>query len=133
MSLVPGAHQTRGRFRPRETMGKLPQADVKLNKDIRAYVAAANRSDNTNQWNEKTEVPSTGEILGLDDSEEAIDVIDLVPNLIQGPWPEVQSYLKAHYDLLREDAVSPLRDAVASFKEAPSMIDSSSVSIYDKV
>ena len=132
MSLAAGARQTRGRFRPRETMVKNPYADARLNKDIRSYVAASNRSGNSSQWSEKPEVPSTDEILGLDHSEQG-DVIDLVPNQIEGPWPDVQIYLKSHYNLLREDAVSPLRDAVAYFKHTPSMGDSSSVAIYDKV
>ncbi|KAK2756551.1 hypothetical protein FQN54_005444 [Arachnomyces sp. PD_36] len=132
MSLAQGAQMARGKFRPRNGTGKQPHVDVRLNKDIRAYVAAANRPGDKNQWNGKPEIPSPKEILGSSDSEEA-DVIDLVPNLIRSPWPDVHTYLKAHYDLLREDAVSPLRDAVAYFKESPFMGDSTSVSIYEKV
>lgn len=135
MSLVPAAHHTRGRFRPREAVGKLPQAqaNVRLNRDLREYVAAANRSENTNHWNERPEVPSPDEIMGEDLDDDASGVVELVPNLIRGPWPAVHTYLKAHYELLREDAVSPLRDAVAYFKNTPSMEDSPFVSIYEKV
>jgi helicase required for RNAi-mediated heterochromatin assembly 1 len=133
MSFMQGPSQARGRFRPREKAAKQPPLNITLNKDIREYVIATNRSTNTGHWNEKPEVPSPNEILGLDGSLETTDVIDLVPNQIRGPWPAVHTYLKAHYDLLREDAVSPLRDAVAYFKETPSMGDSASVSVYEKV
>ena len=112
---------------------EVPVIDVKLNRDIRNYVAAANRTGGTNLWNDKPEIPSANEVLGLDEESEASDMVDLVPNQIQGPWPASHVYLKAHYDLLREDAVAPLRDAVAYYKETPWMEDSSTVAIYEKV
>ncbi|KAI9872611.1 MAG: hypothetical protein M1823_008128, partial [Watsoniomyces obsoletus] len=42
-------------------------------------------------------------------------------------------YLKAHYELHREDAVSPLRDAVDKFRKDPDMSDDKSLHIYEKV
>lgn len=56
-----------------------------------------------------------------------------MPNHIEGPWPSKNSYLRAHYELLREDSIAPLRDAVAYVRDEPKMMDSKEVSIYDKV
>ncbi|KAL4763795.1 putative DEAD box helicase involved in nonsense mediated decay [Aspergillus foveolatus] len=43
------------------------------------------------------------------------------------------AYLKAHYELLREDAVAPLRDAVAIFRSDPDMSDDIYLAVYEKV
>lgn len=61
------------------------------------------------------------------------DSVYLAPNLIDGPWESSAEYLKTHYNLIREDAVAPLRDAVAFVRNAPTMADTKDVSIYDKV
>ena len=61
------------------------------------------------------------------------DCIDLMPNNVVGPWPSKDLYLKAHYELLREDAVAPLRDAVAYVREDSQMMDSQTVAVYEKV
>lgn len=42
-------------------------------------------------------------------------------------------YLKTHYNLLREDAVANLRDAVAVVRERPGVTDSRSFVIYERV
>ena len=52
---------------------------------------------------------------------------------IEGSWPSKNSYLRAHYELLREDSIAPLRDAVAYVRDEPKMMDSKEVSIYDMV
>ncbi|KAL4925742.1 putative DEAD box helicase involved in nonsense mediated decay [Aspergillus undulatus] len=79
-------------------------------------------------WLLKPEVPSSDEILGSDE-----EFVDLQPNKLEGPWESKGTYLKAHYDLLREDAVAPLRDSVAIFRMNPDMNDNNSVAIYEKV
>jgi helicase required for RNAi-mediated heterochromatin assembly 1 len=110
-----------------------PMLHVKLNRDIRNYAAAANRAGGTDEWNDKPEIPSTSEVLGVNESSEADDIVELVPNQIQGQWPGTGAYLKAHYDLLREDTIAPLRDAVAYYRECIWMDDTSTVSVYEKV
>ena len=100
-----------------------------LNRNIRAYVAAANAlpADNAKPWLFKTDVPTTEEIL---DHEE--DPVVLSENKVNKPWPNQKRYLETHYELLREDAISPLRDAVHHFRKTPDMIDDSQIAIYDK-
>ncbi|KAE9364989.1 P-loop containing nucleoside triphosphate hydrolase protein [Stipitochalara longipes BDJ] len=55
---------------------------------------------------------------------------DLPHNIVEGPWPSKEAYLGAHYQMLREDAVAPLRRAVAEFKKCPSLADDSEICVY---
>ncbi|KAL2822192.1 P-loop containing nucleoside triphosphate hydrolase protein [Aspergillus cavernicola] len=79
-------------------------------------------------WTLKPELPTSDEILGAGE-----DFVDLRPNKLEGPWESKDAYLKAHYELLREDSVAPLRDAVAIVRNEPDMEDRKNVSIYEKV
>ncbi|KAL4821178.1 P-loop containing nucleoside triphosphate hydrolase protein [Aspergillus spinulosporus] len=79
-------------------------------------------------WLFKPELPSSDEIFGSDG-----EFVDLEPNKIDGPWASKDTYLKAHYELLREEAVAPLRDAVAIFRSDPDMSDDKYVAVYEKV
>ncbi|KAK2795176.1 hypothetical protein FQN52_006102 [Onygenales sp. PD_12] len=106
---------------------------MQLNRDIQAYVDETRRAANGDSWTGKPELPTSNEILGIEDGVEYDEPIDLVPNKVDGRWESAETYLKAHYDLLREDAVSPLRDAVAYVKQDPKMMDSPDVCIYEKV
>ena len=107
-----------------------PVASVNLG--IRAYIHAA---DNIKQaspkgWRSQPEFPASAEIL-LAGHEDV-----LIPaNKIDGAWKSKEKYLKAHYNLLREDVVSPLRDAVELFRRNPDMMENDSrvICIYEKV
>lgn len=112
---------------PSEVAG-LPE----LNKDIRQYVRKEDtEGSNDKLWISKPELPSSDEIMGAEMEND--DFVALMPNRILGPWPSRGAYLKAHYELLREDAVAPLRDAVAYVKDDPHMVDSPLLNIYEKV
>ncbi|KAE8389150.1 P-loop containing nucleoside triphosphate hydrolase protein [Aspergillus alliaceus] len=102
---------------------------VPVNQGMRAYFDEADLED-PEPWLLKPEVPSSSEVMG---TESDTEFIDLLPNRIIGPWKSKTEYLKAHYELLREDSVAPLRDAVAYVREDPQMQDSRTVSVYDKV
>lgn len=48
----------------------------------------------------------------------------------------VEAYLATHYDLLREDAIRPLRNAVEQVKFTPDAVEDAfngAIGIYDKV
>lgn len=100
--------------------------------EIRQYLSQtqAPRADAvpSGSWLLKPELPSSQEIFGTDD-----EYLDLGTNQIQGAWESKEAYLKAHYELLREDAVAPLRDAVAIFRADPDMDDDKDVFVYEKV
>jgi helicase required for RNAi-mediated heterochromatin assembly 1 len=121
MAQPPTGERPRGRY-TREV--RVPVA----NPDVRKYVLE--RPSSTDEgWISKPEILASQEVTGSEDD----DVIPLMPNQISGPWPSKEAYLSAHYELLREDALAPLRDAVAYVKEDPSMMDSKEVCIYEKV
>jgi helicase required for RNAi-mediated heterochromatin assembly 1 len=107
-------------------------SDIKLNVGIREYVRVADEAmkSPSSRWLSQPEIPTSAEILPAGD-----DDIAVPENKIDGPWKSKDRYLKAHYNLLREDAVSPLRDAVEIFRRNPDMMegDSKVVSIYEKV
>ena len=104
-----------------------PQESV--NQDIRKYFESF-LSDDAPEWQSKPEIPSADEVLGRDTPD---DFVILNPNIIDEPWPSKEKYLEAHYNLLREDSVSPLRDAVALVRNDPSRSDGKDFSIYESV
>lgn len=59
--------------------------------------------------------------------------LNLTTNQIHGPWSSTEQYLETHHNLLREDGVGNLRDAVAAFRERPGAFDSKSFVIYERV
>ncbi|KKA19844.1 hypothetical protein T310_6168 [Rasamsonia emersonii CBS 393.64] len=118
--------QPRGRYRSRGVA--VPVA----NKDIRKYVLESYSAADEG-WTSKPEIPASDEVMGMSGDAEDEDVIPLMPNQIAGPWPSREAYLSAHYELLREESLAPLRDAVAYVRENPLMMDSKEVCIYEKV
>lgn len=101
--------------------------------DIRRYLLGEDANIVKYEWESKPELPTSNEIMGIDESEKDGDIIQLIPNQITSPWPSRNTYLKGHYELLREDSVAPLRDAVAYVRDNPHMMDSQIVAIYEKV
>lgn len=83
-------------------------------------------------WLNKSEVPSSAEINDPNDEYE----IELPVNKVAGQWADRQEYLKSHHLLLREDAVSPLRNAVSEVRNEPHIMEQDSqeeAAIYEKV
>lgn len=118
-----------GEYQTRKRTVSLNTGPIALaNKDIQTYYDQPDL-EAVEPWVLKPEIPSEEEILGTDSG----DTVDLAPNNIDGPWISKEAYLRTHYNLLREDSVAPLRDAVAYVRERPHMMDSKDVSIYDKV
>lgn len=104
---------------------------VPVNKSIRQYFEESNDDASpSEEWLQKPELPTADEILGTDAPGD--DVL-LAANQISGPWPSKNEYLKTHYNLIREDSVAPLRDAVTMVRNNPHMNDAKNISIYEKV
>ncbi|KAJ6257563.1 hypothetical protein Dda_7348 [Drechslerella dactyloides] len=74
-------------------------------------------------WRARPEVPNAAELM----SEE----VELPANEISQPWSTTDDYLEAHYELLREDSFSPLRDMVGVFRADPEMDDTHDLCIYE--
>ena len=92
--------------------------------------------DDSPEWLRKREIPSSLEIKGEDENAKIEEAIELDVNRVHAPWESKEKYLETHYRLLREDAVTSLRDAVAEVRENPYLTEKDSTNnaaIYEKV
>ncbi|KAJ5104558.1 ATP binding protein [Penicillium alfredii] len=103
---------------------------AQVNHAIQQFFRDPETPDTKEDWTLKPELPSADEILGDDPPS---DEVHLAPNHISTPWPSVQTYLRTHYTLVREDSVAPLRDAVAHVRNVPQRKDTKDLSVYEKV
>lgn len=122
-----------GRPRPKPSSSShyTDSASFSLNKDILKYIDEADfkvKAAEPGDWRGLPEVPTNDEI-----SMTADDEVSLPPNKPRGKFKSRDKYLKTQYSLQREDAVSPLRDAVDRFRKDPGMMDDSTLSVYEKV
>ncbi|KAI5796314.1 DEAD box helicase, partial [Peziza echinospora] len=76
-------------------------------------------------WRLRPDIPSVEELLRTD--------VHIPPNIIDKKWKSVEEYLGSHYELLREDACSTLRDVALTMKVTPSMSDQAALCIYENV
>ncbi|KAL8795459.1 MAG: hypothetical protein Q9195_002048 [Heterodermia aff. obscurata] len=108
----------------------------RLNTNVRDYVMTLQFDDDSPEWLRKREIPSSLEITGEDEGAACDESIELEVNRVHAAWESKEKYLEAHYRLLREDAVTPLRSAVFEMRENPRMTEEDSfeqTAIYEKV
>ena len=132
------AHITeRFRGRPRRENGNNSSTNgesaslLTLNPHVARYVSEQEKipqDAEEGDWLSLPEIPPAAEIL-IPEGES----VSLLRNKIDQPWTKKERYLKAHYKLLREDTVSPLREAVAKFKKDPRRMDDNDLRIYEQV
>lgn len=106
------------------------------------------QQDYHEEWRNLPEIPTEAEIMPEDDEdaeqriqEENWDdyqndpIYDpkLPKNIIDGPWPSKKEYISAHYQILREDVVAPLRESVKYFRQHRHMNDDNDTCIYTHV
>ena len=111
------------------------ESRVEANRLIRAYAFKRSDDGGDASWLSRAELPTTAELGGtIHDGPATGDggFLELPTNIIDGPWSSKEEYLRSHYELLREDAVAPLRDAIEEVREKPDMADSRTFCIYDK-
>jgi helicase required for RNAi-mediated heterochromatin assembly 1 len=105
------------------------------------------------QWRNRPEIPDKAEIMPLEEEDSGLrnnrnrnreegwneyqkDPIynpKLPKNIVNGPWPSKEEYISAHYQILREDAIAPLRESVKYFRAHRNMDDDSSTCVYTHV
>jgi helicase required for RNAi-mediated heterochromatin assembly 1 len=94
-----------------------------MNDDIIQYFQDGKKAiADGGEWLSKPEIPPPSEILDPSgfDTEQIVDLKDeLRPNKLEGAYADNQEYLSTQYDLLREDAIRPLREAVAEVRKDP--------------
>lgn len=107
----------------------------KLNSKIREYYDDA-AAPTGQEWLLRSEIPGCAEIMDREDgSNTSSDVVELLPNKPIGPFASKEEYLHTHYDLLREDSLRPLREAVTAVRSKPSAnedVHNNSIGIYEK-
>ena len=109
---------------------------VHRNKNVRDYITSSQVDDVSPEWMRKREIPSSLEIKGEDENATIEEDIEIGVNRIHAAWESKAKYLETHYRLLREDAVTPLRNAVSEVRETPHMTEEESfedAAIYEKV
>ncbi|KAL9011706.1 MAG: hypothetical protein Q9173_003471 [Seirophora scorigena] len=107
---------------------------LKLNTRIREYFNTA-PTPSAPAYISHREIPTSEEI-SVAANDEAEDEVEVPANQVIGPWESKQRYLSDHYALLREDAVTPLRNVVSEMKAEPCVLEKDSVEhsyIYEKV
>ncbi|KAF9701449.1 hypothetical protein EKO04_000892 [Ascochyta lentis] len=123
------AHLTErfGNFVPRNVQvpdDNIPESvPARTNPDIRKYHEDATKPvAGAGAWIDKPEIPHPSEIL---QDESTITAGQLLiktedgprPKKIEGPYDNIEDYLRTEYELLREDALRPLREAVAEVRK----------------
>ncbi|KAI9731863.1 MAG: hypothetical protein M1818_007728 [Claussenomyces sp. TS43310] len=139
------AHETRAPCEPqiRIVPGVEPEQFVPV---LKAHIRKTYEPAfaDTQPWRLLPEIPSSGEL--MDESDKSVEeeshqtektqhtISHALPhNIVDGEWPDKEPYVQAHYSLLREDVVAPLRNAVALFRAHPDMKDDRDVAIYDHI
>lgn len=115
---------------------------AKANEDIRKYYELAGKPvAGAGSWLEKPEIPHPSEILRQAPVSGALETLITTdeeprPKKVDGAYDSTEDYLSTEYDLLREDALRPLREAVAEVREdawKDEALYEKSVGIYEPV
>lgn len=108
---------------------------AKLNTRIREY--CEQEAADGGSWLSRPEIPTTAELMDTDTSSSASsDIVEIATNKPVGAFGGKEEYLSTQYELLREDATRPLREAVARVREKPNSGEDAfegQVGIYSKV
>jgi helicase required for RNAi-mediated heterochromatin assembly 1 len=108
---------------------------------IREYFRKSEVSVKDGNWLAKPEVPTPAEILDdpYDGQVKATAAPEeLRPNKLEGAYSSNEEYLSTQYDLLREDSLRPLREAVAQVRASPYLDEAeynagSNIGLYEPV
>lgn len=111
---------------------------VQYSTEVRNYFKSSNKTVSGGSWLLKPEVPTSDEIMGKHDAETILSLgPTLRPNKTHGSYENVEEYLGTQYDLLREDAIRPLREAVGKVRAEPYQLEehyhNSGIGIYEPV
>ncbi|MCJ1286113.1 hypothetical protein MMC26_005456 [Xylographa opegraphella] len=104
--------------------------------DIREYFDKACNLPTDQSWLTLPELPTSVEVGRLKNGQPAEGDIPVPVNKVDGPWSSKQEYLQSHYELLREDGVASLREAVEEIRAKPELMEKDSQehsAIYENV
>ncbi|CZR63092.1 related to NAM7-nonsense-mediated mRNA decay protein [Phialocephala subalpina] len=132
---------------PPKLSGVSPQEASEARQILEEHIQQTWKNGNfgTNSWVLKPEIPTSEEILPPykkkelkeeswnDYQEDPVYDPNLATNIIDGPWSSRKTYLRSHFEILREDAVASLRESCVKFRADPSMIDDKDTRVYTNV
>lgn len=86
-------------------------------------------------WRQLSELPSSIEINSdqLNRHSNDLSLQGLPEVIVNGPPESKEAHIKAQYQLLRFDAIYPLRNAVHEYKRSPGINDTHSTLVYTHV
>ncbi|KAI9664287.1 MAG: hypothetical protein M1829_005842 [Trizodia sp. TS-e1964] len=137
----------KAKLRPKDQGGArgsgFDRLPVPLNKTLHDYGTKEPPQEmlDSCSWLLRREIPTSREILGYDNEvkpaagarDEIGTEVEIPINIVDQPWDSKADYIGAHYQLLREDTVAPLRDAVDELRAEPSTLDNERVCVYENV
>ncbi|KAH7112883.1 P-loop containing nucleoside triphosphate hydrolase protein [Dendryphion nanum] len=109
--------------------------------DIQQYFKDAEVKGVGGPWLQKPEIPTASEFLSEQVSSGTADIIGVTellrPNKLEGAYESNEEYLGTQYELVREDVVRPLREAIAQIRVAPYLNEAEygggSIGVYEPV
>ena len=119
-----------------EDGGESMVSDARHIDGIREYFDKANNLPTDHSWLTLPELPTSVEVGRLKKGKPTVGEIPVPVNKVDGPWSSKQEYLQSHYELLREDGVASLREAVEEIRAKPELMEKDSqehAAIYENV
>ena len=92
---------------------------VHIDADPDAEIDGFHNTSSSSPWLRMPELPTSAEIGSFKDGKPTKLEYEVPANKIDGPWKDKEDYLQSHYELLRENAVAPLREAVEEYHARP--------------
>lgn len=121
---------------PRDTPSLNTRPKLTLDVSIREYEKGVQGNDHLPSWCQQREIPTSQEVRGDITGNGEDDEVEVSINEVSKPWPSREEYLEAHYGLLREEAVAPLRNVVSELLAEPQIeekVSQENAAIYEKV
>ena len=69
-----------------KTSAEESQPPPKVNGDIFKYYQPVQKPADAGRWLDRPELPTSIEIMDMDDDSSSSDVVEITPNKIEGPW-----------------------------------------------
>lgn len=121
-----GSTRPQSRRNPEIPDDNIPESGpARVNNDIRKYFELADKPvAGAGAWLDKPEIPHPREIMREEPTFATMETLintedEPRPKKVDGPYEDTEDYLRTEYELLREDALQPLREAVAEVRKDP--------------
>src|SRR5579871_3538843 len=90
-------------------------------RSVTDYIKDLRQANSMGKWLSRPEIPTSDEIRDIQEAwvPRVDGAIILNGNKITGAWNSQEEYLRTHYELFREEAVRPLREAVNFLRQCP--------------